>query len=121
MTIHGATKQSNKAKKLSDPSAEAGPGIFDPCFLGTLEPALPVLQEKKVKLAVNAGASDAELLAREVRKKVDGLGLALKVAWIEGDDVYDQVKDLRSKGDTFVNTDTGKPIDEIGSDVLAAQ
>ncbi|CAK7228054.1 hypothetical protein SBRCBS47491_006774 [Sporothrix bragantina] len=115
MTIHGALKVAREGKDGQ------GPGLFDPCFMGSLTPALPVLQANGVKLAVNAGASDAELLAREVKKKIDELGLTLKVAWIEGDEVTKQVKDLIAKGEKFTNLDTGKDLVEWGLEPIYAQ
>lgn len=116
MAMHGV----NKSKKLQDPSAPSGP-CYDPYFLGTLGPALPVLQEKGVKLAVNAGASDAALLAAEVAAKIKELGLQLKVAYIEGDECIDQIRELRKKGDPLRNLDTGKTMDEWGFEPIYAQ
>ena len=121
MNIHGATKTDNQSKLAQDPNASTGPGLFDPCFMSSLAPALQYLKSNNVKLAVNAGASDAELLAREVKKEVNQLNLDLKVAWIEGDEVTAQVQDLRSKGDKFVNLDTGKNLEEWGHEPVYAQ
>jgi hypothetical protein len=121
MTIHGAQKIANAERAAQDPTAPAGPGLYDPCFMGSLSPALAVLQQNGVKLAVNAGASDAELLAREVKAKIDELGLTLKVAWIEGDVVTEQFNELRKAGDKFTSLDTGKPIDEWGYEPIYAQ
>jgi hypothetical protein len=86
MTVHGAIKMANKKKLVADPSAII-PGIFDPCFMSSLSPGLPIIAEKGIKIAVNAGASDAQLLAKEVAAEVKKAGLNLKVAWIEGDDI----------------------------------
>ncbi|KAF2422860.1 DUF1446-domain-containing protein [Tothia fuscella] len=116
MVMHGA----NKSKKLQDANAASGP-CYDPYFLGTLDPALSVLQEKGVKLAVNAGASDAALLAKEVASRIRERGLNLKVAYIEGDECIDQIKELRKKGDPLRNLDTGKAMDDWGFEPLYAQ
>ena len=116
MVMHGV----NKSKKLQDPSAAGGP-CYDPYFLGTLGPALPVLQEKGVKLAVNAGASDAGMLAKEVASRVRELGLSLKVAYIEGDECIEQIRELRKKGDPLKNLDTGKSLDTWGFEPIYAQ
>ena len=117
MVMHGV----NKSKKLADATATATGPCYDPYFLGTLDPALPVLQEKGVKLAVNAGASDAGLLAKEVADRVRSRGLDLKVAWIEGDECIDQIRELRKRGDELRNLDTGKTIDEWGFEPIYAQ
>lgn len=121
MTIHGAQKTAQKQRLEKDPSATIGPGFYDPCFMGSLTPALPVLQQNGVKLAVNAGASDPDLLAREVKKKIVELGLDLKVAWIEGDEVTAQFNELRKNGETFTNLDTGKNLDDWGYEPICAQ
>jgi hypothetical protein len=116
MVMHGV----NKSKKLEDSSAASGP-CYDPYFLGTLDPALSVLQEKGIKLAVNAGASDAALLAKEVSSRIRERGLSLKVAYIEGDECIDQIRELRKKGDPLRNLDTNKSIDEWGFEPIYAQ
>lgn len=120
MTVHGAIKMANKQKLAADPSAKIA-GIFDPCFMSSLSPAFPIIAEKGIKIAVNAGASDAELLAREVSKEVKAAGLNLKVAWIEGDEVMDAVKELKSKGETFPSLTDGKKLDEWGYEPVYAQ
>jgi hypothetical protein len=121
MTIHGATKVDNKKKLETDPSAPPPAGLFDPCFMGSLGPALPIIAENKVKIAVNAGASDAELLAREVVAAVKELGLDLKVAWIDGDEVMDAVKALMNKGNSFQSLIDGRNLDEWGHEPVTAQ
>ena len=107
-------------KRTQDASTPAA-GFYDPCFMGSLTPALQVMQENGVKLAVNAGASDPDLLAKEVKAKIQELGLSLKVAWIEGDEVTPQFNELRKKGEKFASLDTGKGIDEWGLDPICAQ
>lgn len=116
MVMHGT----NKANKTLDANAPTGP-CYDPYFLGTLDPALPILQERGIKLAVNAGASDAALLAKEVASRVRDRGLTLKVAYIEGDECIEQIKDLKKKGDPLKNLDTGKSIDQWGFEPVYAQ
>lgn len=122
MTIHGALRTEREDKLAKDPSAAVnGSGFYDACFMSSLEPALPWLEKNDVKLAVNAGASDAEMLAREVKKRVSELGLSLKVAWIEGDEVTAQMKDLIKSGEKFSSLDTGKNLQEWGHDPVCAQ
>lgn len=121
MTVHGALKVDRKNKLAQDPSSNIGPGLFDPCFLSSLSPALPYIQQNGIKVAVNAGASDAELLAREVRKEIDQQGLSLKIAWIEGDEVTSQVDKLRKGGEKFANLDTGANLDDWGFEPIYAQ
>lgn len=122
MTIHGAMRTEREEKRAKDPSAAVnGAGFYDACFMGSLEPALPWLEKNEVKLAVNAGASDAEMLACNVKQRVTELGLNLKVAWIEGDEVTAQMKDLIKGGEKFTSLDTGKDLGEWGHDPVCAQ
>jgi len=84
MSWHGAAKSELTKKGISE---EERAGLYDPSFMANLMPALPYMQQRGIKLAVNAGASDTQKLARVVVKAVEEQGLNLKVAWIEGDEV----------------------------------
>ncbi|KIM99953.1 hypothetical protein OIDMADRAFT_181238 [Oidiodendron maius Zn] len=119
MSWHGAAKSSILAKG----DTEARPGLYDPSFMANLTPALPLLAEKGIKLAVNAGASDTEMLAREVERAVKEGGLQgrLKVAWIQGDEVLDVVNKLLKKGEKFENICFGGDLKDWGFEPLAAQ
>ena len=121
MTIHGASRTAREEALAKDPGAPNDAGFYDACFMSSVTPALPVLEQNGVKLAVNAGASDPMRLAKEVKAKVDVLGLSLKVAWIEGDEVTPQVKQLRKNGEKFTSLDTGKSLDEWGHEAVCAQ
>lgn len=88
MSWHGAANSAILARG----DTEARAGLFDPSFMAYVTPALPLLAEKGIKLAVNAGASDTEMLAKTMVKAVEDAGLKLKVAWIRGDEVLDVVK-----------------------------
>ncbi|KAK1050512.1 hypothetical protein LTS16_003009 [Friedmanniomyces endolithicus] len=109
MSWHGAAKAELAAQGISD---EDRAGLYDPSFMANLTPALGVLQEKGIKIAVNAGASDTEKLARVVGEAVRAQGLDLKVAWIEGDEVMEA---------KFENICFGGELKDWGFEPLAAQ
>ncbi|KUJ20437.1 DUF1446 domain-containing protein [Mollisia scopiformis] len=69
--------------------------LYEKTFLEALSPALPDIAKYGIKIAVNAGGSDTKGLADVVKKllKEKGLGDKLKVAWIEGDDVLEVIKE----------------------------
>ena len=73
----------------------AGETSYEPTFLEALSPALSNIAKYGIKVAVNAGACDVRGLAGAVKKMVQDKGLEgrVKVAWIEGDDVLDVVKE----------------------------
>lgn len=114
ITINQTNKVLNKRNGTSAP-------LFDPSFVGTISPSLPYLQSNNVKLAVNAGASDAAGVGKLVMEEVARQGLTLKVAWIEGDDVSELVPELQKKGEEFVNVDNGKKLSEWDLTPTAAQ
>ncbi|KAH7348296.1 hypothetical protein BKA65DRAFT_257917 [Rhexocercosporidium sp. MPI-PUGE-AT-0058] len=119
MSWHGAAKSAILAKGSSDNR----PGLYDPSFMANLTPALPLLAEKGIKLAVNAGASDTEMLASTVQAKIRELGLQgrLKVAWIQGDEVLDVVNRLLKGGEKFENICFGGELKDWGFEPVAAQ
>ena len=74
MTLHGAEKVENQKKGKADAA-----GLYDPTFMENLRPALPIMQRKGIKVAVNTGASDTEKLAKLVEETIKEEGLSLKV------------------------------------------
>lgn len=121
MTLHGAQKVENEALRKSGKLTEEPQGLFDPTFMDNLIPALPYLKSKSIKVAVNAGASDTEMLARIVEEEVKRQGIDLKVGWVSGDEVTDTVKRLYENGEVFPSLMNGKPLKEWGHDILCAQ
>jgi len=94
MTIHGAQKSENERLRAQGKLLEQPVGLFDETFLENLAPALPDIARKGIKVAVNAGACDTELLASLVSGEVQKQGLSLKVAYVEGDEVTETVNRL---------------------------
>lgn len=121
MTLHGAQKTENERLRAAGQLKEEPVGLFDPTFMENLAPALPYLQSRGIKVAVNAGASDTEMLARLVEGEVKRQGLGLKVGWVSGDDVTETVKRLYGGGEEFVSLMSGKPLKEWGHEILCAQ
>jgi hypothetical protein len=107
-------------------SLDATPA-YEASFLEALIPALPNIAKYRIKVAVNAGGSDTEALAKVVRELMTKEGLGLKVAWVEGDDVLEVVKAKAkaAKGDeseeNFVNLCTAEKLSEWLFEPLAAQ
>ena len=96
--------------------------MYADTFLQCFEPAIPNLVKNKTKLAVNAGASDTELLAEVVVDMLSKQGAGhVKVAWIEGDDVTSQVSSLIKRGEKFESLMHGKKLEEWGMEPICAQ
>lgn len=118
MSWHGAAKSELTKKGVSD---EERAGLFDPSFMANLTPALPYMEKKGIKMAVNAGSSDTEKLAKVVVNAIKEAGLGLKVAWIEGDDVMKAVDKLLANGEKFENLCFGGELKDWGFEPVAAQ
>lgn len=123
MTVHGAGKFRNKKAAASAHTLEEKlkTAMFAENFMDCFTPAMPYLYRNKVKLAVNAGASDTEILAELVKKTCEDAGYPMKVAWVEGDDVTDVVQDLVSQGEQFESLVHGKKLEDWGFEPVCAQ
>ncbi|KAL4812518.1 hypothetical protein BDW67DRAFT_178657 [Aspergillus spinulosporus] len=125
MTVHGVGKVRNKAEAAAAKSLSleerVKTAMFAENFIDCFKPAIPHLYKNKVKLAVNAGASDTEILAELVKKMCEDAGCPMKVAWVEGDDVTDIVHDLVAKGEQFESLVHGKKLEEWGFEPVCAQ
>lgn len=74
---------------------------FEETFVEAIEPALRHLDERKIKVAVNAGGSDTRKLHDTIVKMIKDQRLGLKVAWVEGDEVSEVVQKSIKQGNEF--------------------
>jgi len=121
MTLHGAQKVDNERLRAEGKLMEEPIGLFDPTFMDNLSPALADIARKGIKVAVNAGASDTSLLASQVEQEIKKQGLALKVAYVEGDEVTDAVNRLIKQGEKFTSLMTGEDLKDWGYTPIYAQ
>jgi hypothetical protein len=70
MTLHGAQKVDNEKLRMEGKLLENPTGLFDPTFLDNLAPALPDIARKGIKVSVNAGSCDTQLLTKVVAEEV---------------------------------------------------
>ncbi|EEY17098.1 conserved hypothetical protein [Verticillium alfalfae VaMs.102] len=114
MTLRGSDKRDRLAqKKMSSGSTVVAKG-YEPYFLDELDPAIPHLASRGIKIAVNAGASDVHGLALAVKELIMKHGVDLKVGVVDGDDVTDAVLDLYQK-------DPIAAIDEKGEAIITME
>jgi hypothetical protein len=95
--------------------------MYASTFLQCFEPAIHELVKNRTKLAVNAGASDTQLLAEVVKDMATKAGYDLKVAWVEGDDVTEPFKKMVADGHVFKSSTNGMTLSEWGHDPICAQ
>ena len=97
MTTRGGSKVNSKAM-----SSE-----FETSFVESIEPALEALAANRIKVAVNAGASDTKKLHDTLVEMIEAKSLDLTVAWIGGDEVFGAVEKARQCGSDFTSLTTG--------------
>ena len=74
------------------------------------------IRERNIKVLANAGGVNPIACAREVRR----LAPDLKVAVVLGDDVFDRIDDMLSRGVEMRSMDTGEPLSSIRQRILSA-
>ncbi len=74
------------------------------------------IRERGVQVIANAGGVNPAACAREVRRVVPDL----KVAVVSGDDVFDRLDDFLARGHAMSSLDTGEPLTSIRDRVLSA-
>jgi hypothetical protein len=78
--------------RLKDPA-----GGFPPDFVGYLKDYLPVIAERGVKVVSNAGGVNPRGCRAALQAVCDDLGLDLKIAVVEGDDILPMIETLRAE------------------------
>jgi Acyclic terpene utilisation family protein AtuA len=103
-----------KARR-KDPSAG-----YARTFLAQLEQVLGIALDRGVKIVTNAGGLNPSGLAERVAELAAKLGLAPKVAWIDGDDLAGRLPQLLADGHDFTHLDTGRTLRGSGVEPLTA-
>lgn len=111
----------NMTTRAAMKSANGG-DAYEPTFIEAIAPALENIAKHRIKVAVNAGASDTKLLHQVVTGMVEKKSLDLKVAYISGDEVLPAIeKAQRSGQNKFENICTGELLDDWKFEPLSAQ
>lgn len=76
--------------------------------------------EKGVKIVTNAGGLNPLGLADALTEQAAELGLAPKIAAIDGDDVVERLPDFLAAGDTLAHLDTGQSFAALGKPAVTA-
>ncbi|HEX3964546.1 MAG TPA: acyclic terpene utilization AtuA family protein [Trebonia sp.] len=89
-------------------------------FLTQLEQVLGIALDRGAKIVTNAGGLNPAGLAERVAELAAKLGLAPKVAWIDGDDLAGRLPQLLADGHDFTHLDTGRVLRGSGVEPLTA-
>ncbi|MAE70766.1 MAG: exopolyphosphatase [Gemmatimonadetes bacterium] len=101
--------------RLKDPSRG-----YARTFLTQMEQVLGQCADRNIKVISNAGGLNPMALAEEIEGLARKLGVAPKVAWIEGDEITERLDELQARGNPLVDGATGRPLSELDERVLCA-
>jgi Acyclic terpene utilisation family protein AtuA len=101
--------------RQKDPSAG-----YAATFLKQMEQALGLALERGVKIVTNAGGLNPAGLAARLRELASRLGLSLRVAHVEGDDLTGRLAALQSAGHPLAHLDTGRSLSDLEQPVATA-
>jgi len=102
-------------QKLKNPNAG-----YARDFLDLVERILPEISDKGVKVITNAGGVNPQSCRSELIQLAKSSGKEIKIGVIQGDDIFPTLAELRKKGVSFENMDTGADFDSIMDKVYSA-
>jgi hypothetical protein len=91
--------------RAKDP--EAG---YATSFVAQWEEIAATVVERGIKVVVNAGGLNPAGLAAAVRAVAGRLGLAVRVAQVDGDDLLAKLPELQAAGEPLAHLDDGRPL-----------
>jgi hypothetical protein len=83
-------------------------------FLGQFEQVIGTCLDRGITIVVNAGGLNPAGLASRLREIAAGLGLAPKIAHVEGDDLLGRLGELTEAGHLLAHAETGEPLAKAG-------
>jgi hypothetical protein len=83
-------------------------------FLGQFEQVIGTCLDRGITIVTNAGGLSPAGLAARLREIAARLGLAPKIAYVEGDDLLGRLAELTEAGLPLANADTGEPLAKAG-------
>jgi len=93
---------------------------FASTFLRQMEDVLGLALERKVRIVVNAGGLNPAGLAERLRNLAAKLGVAARVAHVEGDDLLPRLDELRAAGHRLAHLDSGRDLATAGVTPITA-
>lgn len=81
---------------------------------------LPICKERGIRLVTNAGGINPAGAARAVAEVARELGLAVRIAYATGDNIYDRLDELAAAGVQFADKESGQTLERVREQVLFA-
>jgi len=107
-------------QKMKRSSQGDSTGGYVGTFLKQVKQVLQPCIEKNIKIVSNAGGLNPSAMAAAIKEIATELGLEVKVAYIDGDDLAPRMQDLQAKGEAFVNMDTGAKLADNSNHILTS-
>lgn len=79
-------------------------------FLRQMEDVLEICLAKNIKVVSNAGGLNPKAMATAIKKLAEKKGLSPKIAWIEGDNLINEIASLKNAGEEFRHINTNRPL-----------
>lgn len=95
-------------------------GGYASTFLTQMEEVLGTCLDRGIKVVSNAGGLNPAGLAERLAKVAGDLGLAPRIAHVDGDDLLGRLDGLQAKGHEFRHLDKGMPLAGTGIDPVTA-
>lgn len=89
-------------------------------FVDQILDAAPLVREKGVRIISNAGGINPLGCAKQIVEGLKGTGNELKIAIVEGDNLYHNLDSLYPDKADFTNLEDGEPFDKIKDSVQSA-
>ena len=89
-------------------------------FLKQLKEIAKTCKNQKIKIVSNAGGLNPKSMANEVETILAELDVDATVAYIDGDDLIEELERLQAEGETFENIDRKIPLAQSDYKVLSA-
>ena len=89
-------------------------------FLRQLEEVLGTCRDRGIRIVTNAGGLNPAGCAAAVRDLAGRLGVDVRVAHVEGDDLLARLPALQAAGHDLANLDTGQPLAGAGVEPVTA-
>lgn len=104
---------------LSRTRAKRPGGGFAGTFVKQMEQVMGTCLDDGIKVVTNAGGLDPDGCADAVQEVADKLGLAPKIAYVNGDDLLPRLADLVEAGVDLAHFEDGSPVGDISRFVTA--